>query len=216
MAMTTALRNFTVVILGENFPGASIKIDDFSFRGRKFVEQLRMGPTLQAVSRNVQLTILPDRCIIAVDQPDDLTKQAQGVTEVTEVFREYVGRRSVHAVGHNMQASIGTPAQTADLLRSLVNHDVSTDLLGFEPALDPAVVLRTRFNETSTLRVSLGPAMDPGAPSAQIDFNFDFNLREGNMDLAGAMAQLPDSLSQAVEISGRIQARAGSGAEVAQ
>lgn len=190
--MTTPIKNFNVVLVGEGFPVSTIDMKDFAFRGRKFQEQLRVGPTVQASSRNVQLLVLPDRFQVGVVDPDDLGIVVQGVREVISTFREYIGKRSLTAIGHNAQVVLSEPGIAARILAELVNEDLASDLLGVSEIADAQVTLVAHRGRETTMKVMAATVAE--STDALLDFNFDFNIAQGEVSVDEAMSELEASL----------------------
>lgn len=207
------LEMFNVVLVCDNFPVASIDLSEITFRGRKFQEQLRIGPTLQAATRNVQLFILPDRVQVTVQAPDDLDILAEGVQEVVDVLREYVGRRAVTAVGHNAQAFYTAPGGSLPFHDHLVQMDAMRQLVGMASVTEASVTVLGKVGRESALRVTTGTEAETGR--GVLDLNFDFQLKQNAaLTLDDAIAELPSSLRHAVDIQRSFAARASTGQEV--
>ncbi len=194
--MTLKTNLINIVLVGDNFPSQSIKVSDFTFRGRQFDEKLRVGPALQATSRNVTLTALPDRFECAVAEPDNLSIQVQGIAEVVAVFQEYVGRRSVRQVGHNAQFLV-PPTTHEAMIRALVRFDVASQVLGADIEHRGAVVLHLRVEGASYGRLTLNETESGGV----MDFNFHYNLDELDGGVVDTLSQLLGNLTRANEVA---------------
>lgn len=213
VSMSGRLSLFNIVFVGDNFPVTSMSASDFEFRGRRFKEQVRLGPVLQATTREVQLTLLPDRFQVSVMEPDDLEKQALGVIEVANAFREFVGSRTINAVGHNVQAEYSSLEQANGMMNDLVNKDQAAAIFGLSEAPKALLTLVSKIGNEDVLRLNLaGKLGEPPNQKMGIDFNFEFNRDLGGLDLDFAVAELPASLENAVHILERFDARYGQGA----
>lgn len=200
--MTTPIANFNVVLVGENFPVQTMQVRDFTYRGRQLQEHLRMGPALQAGTRGVALTVLPDRFQVAITEPDDVTIQSQGVQEIVKVFRDYIGRRSATHLGHNAQLAL-PPEHYEPVMRTLVQPDRAADLLGVpsDEVREAAVTLVSRLGNGVTRKVMFGLAEDE---RLIVDFNFDHDLTVGEVTLEAAAAGLLSSLEWVEHVHERI------------
>ena len=199
----TTLESFNVVLVCENFPVGALDLSDITFRGRKFREHLRVGPMIQASTRNVSLLVVPDRLQITVAKPDNLVVLSEGVSEVVSGLREYVGRRSITAVGHNIQAHLspaGTQSQV--IVRSMLDVSALSTLLGVDRIHEGQINVVSKLGRETTLRLTLGT--DAASGRDALDLNFDFQvLTEGELGLDEAIAELPVSLEHALAIRSR-------------
>lgn len=208
--MTGRLALFNLVLVGDSFPVSSMSASDFEFRGRRFKEQVRLGPVLQASTREVQLTLLPDRLQVTVSAPDDLEKQAAGVLEVVTTFREFVGRRTINAVGHNVQAAYKSPEQASALVNDLVNKDNAAALFGLGENPQAALTLVSKVGSEDIFRLNLaGMLGEPPNQRIGMDFNFEFNKDLGGLDLDFAIGELPASLGHAERMLESFHAKYG-------
>ena len=205
-AMTSGLSAINLVLVGDNFPTSSLSARDFTFRNRGFVEKLRVGPLFQASSRNVEIQAFPERFQVAVDAPDDLDILCQGIAEVVDTFLEFVGRRTVRAVGHNAQVKID-PWLYESAVNALVRKDAAARILGVETGPSANVSLRSKVGNEDQLALTIGAETTPGAEGGVIDFNFNFNIRDSdNPDsLSLAIAHLRESLDHAERIVAAIR-----------
>lgn len=185
-----ALINFSVVLVGENFPVQTIKTTDFQYRHRALNETLRLPVALQAENNLVAMQVLPDRFEVRVKTPDDVVKQAEGVSEMVNTFLEYVGRRTVTAVGHNAQWVLpGGPDFKKALAARFSNLANIETLIGVAPT-DVDLSFGFRVGAETKARASLNTSADG---DAVLDFNFHFDISSPDQILA-AMAELPQSL----------------------
>lgn len=208
--MAGRLDLFNLVLVGDSFPVSSMSASDFEFRGRRFKEQVRLGPVLQATTREVQLTLLPDRFQVTVTAPDDLEKQAAGVLEVVTTFREFVGSRTINAVGHNVQAAYKSPEQAAALMNDLVKKEDAAALFGLVETPKAALTLVSKVGNEDIFRLNLaGTLGEPPNPRLAMDFNFEFNKDLGGLDLEFAIGELHVSLEHAGRILDKFHATYG-------
>ncbi|GAB3603245.1 hypothetical protein [Microbacterium aureliae] len=186
-----ALVNFSVVLVGENFPVQTIKTTDFQYRHRALNETLRLPVAMQAENNLVAMQALPDRFEVRVKTPDDLARQAEGVSEMVGTFLEYVGRRTVTAVGHNAQWAIPGGAESKKALASHFSNLASIEaLVGVAPT-DVDLAFGFRLGAETKARASLNTSADG---DALLDFNFHFDISSPDQIVA-AMAELPHSLN---------------------
>lgn len=185
-----ALVNFSVVLVGENFPVQTIKTTDFQYRHRGLNETLRLPVAIQAENNLVAMQILPDRFEVQVKTPEDLTKQAEGVAEMVTTFFEYVGRRTVTAVGHNAQWVLAGNSKSKTALASqFANLSSIETLLGVAPT-GVDLAFEFRLGAETKARASLNTSVDG---DAILDFNFHFDISSPDQ-IVTAMTELPRSL----------------------
>lgn len=208
--MTGRLDLFNLVLVGDNYPVSSMSASDFEFRGRRFKEQVRLGPVLQASTREVQLTLLPDRFQVTVTAPDDLEKQIAGVFEVVTTFREFVGSRTINAVGHNVQAAYTSSEQANALMNDLVKKDHAVELFGLADAPKASLTLLSKVGNEDIFRLNLaGTLGEPPHQRMCMDFNFEFNKDLGGLDLDYAVGELRTSIEHAGRIYDSFHAKYG-------
>lgn len=201
--MTTPIANFNVVLVGENFPVQTVQVRDFTYRGRQLQEQLRMGPALQAGTRGVTVTILPDRFQVAVTDPDDIAIQAAGVRELVAVFRDYIGRRSATHLGHNAQVTFASDYYET-VIGALVLRDQAAGFIAVasEEIQDAAVNFATRIAPGIARKVAIGKAED-GRLVLDCNVDYDFSVTDLTIDVA--TSELLDSLRFVEQIHQRIE-----------
>lgn len=193
------LEGFNVVMVCQNFPVQAVELNELEFRGRKFKEHLRIGPALQASTRNVELFAVPDRVQVSVNAPDNLDIMCAGVVSVFESLIEYVGRRTVSAIGHNAQAFVTGLGVEDSLEQQLVNYDLSAQLLE-SPVSETQLSLISKVGRETMMRVAR--AHDMVSKRAVLDFNFDFQvLEDGQLTLTEAVNELRTSLAHAERIA---------------
>lgn len=190
------LINFSVVLVGENFPVQTIKTTDFVYRHRPLSETLRLPVALQAENGLVSLQVLPDRFEVRVKAPDDLAVQCEGVTAMVKTFLEYVGRRTVTAVGHNAQWAITGSSETKQaLVARFANMAEIASILGAAPESVDMMVDFHRGAEAKA-RLSIGTASDG---DAVLDFNFHYDISD-HTEIDQALDRLHESLGFAESI----------------
>ena len=199
--MTARITNVNVVLAGESFPVASIRMDDFQFRGRRFTERLRVGPALSAVTKNVEMTVLPERFQVSVTDPDDIGKQMEGLREVVRAFEDYVGKRTVGHVGHNAQIIDRNGVTFAALSPRIFDFKALESILGVSDGIRAGATLEFRRGSESSARlVTARTEQDELA----LDFNFNFDLASSGMSVREAVDHLEASVATAQDIAGNI------------
>jgi hypothetical protein len=195
------LKSFAVVLIGDSFPVSSIRLSDFEFRRRSFRETLRVGPALQAQSRGVELLILANRFSLTVTELDDLDVQTTGAREVVDQFQQYVGGRTLTALGNNAQVSFAQPVTPQTLFARLFKDNAIREALG---VAEPGGKATWSFPSGSgaVANVSVG-ADDPAETIVDVNFHYDLT---GGADLAGALGDLRGCVQSAIEIGDRIEA----------
>lgn len=191
------LTSFNLVLTGDNFPVSSIKVSDFTFRHRNLKEILRIPVALQAENDVVSLQVLADRFQVAVMTPDHVPTQAAGIQEMANTFLEYVGRRTLTAVGHNIQWVLsGSEARKAAFVDSLTRKETLSSVLGSDDYGADLTLLFTRGTESQARM--LVQTSSPG--DVTLDFNFHFDLSDGG-SVADALNALEDSLQHVEDLS---------------
>jgi hypothetical protein len=192
-----ALTTFSLVLIGDSFPVQSIKIEDFKFRHRDLKETMRVPVALQAENSFVALQILPERFEVTVKNADHLPQQIEGVTEMTNVFLDYVGKRTLSALGHNVQwHMVGSDAYKEQLIGQLTRQDAIADILGTQPRGTDVLV---KFAHASATECQANFATK-GDGDAFVHFNFHYDLQAPGSDVALALSEM----SQCVETAERI------------
>lgn len=197
-----ALKFFATVVAGDSFPVASLRIGDFEFRHRAFRETVRIGPALQADSRGVQMAVLSDRFSLTVSEVDHLDIQAEGAMEVVRTFREYVGRRSLTALGHNVQFEVSRPGLGDAVFDNLFQVERLRESLRPHGGLSggATIALQTGGSETVT-NLTLAP---PESDKLVLNFNFHYELAQ-NDEFEVALNDLPRALATAAELATRFE-----------
>lgn len=192
-----SLATFAVVIVGESFPVQSIKIQDFTFRHRGLTETMRLPIALQAENAFVAMQILPERFEVTVKSADHVPEQIEGVTDMVHTLLEYVGKRSISAMGHNAQWRIaGSETSKSQLRARLSREDVLQELVGAPPS---STDVTTFFNRGSSSQArAIFQTSAPG--DAMIDFNFNYDLTTRLTTVDTALNALSDSIALVAEI----------------
>lgn len=195
-----ALGNFSVVLVGENFPVQTIKTTDFQYRHRALNETLRLPVALQAENNLVAMQVLPDRFDVRVKTPNEVVKQAEAVAHMVDTFLEYVGKRTVTAVGHNAQWILSGGSDTKKALATrFANLPNIESLIGVAP-VDVDLAFGFRLGAETRARASINTS---GEGDAILDFNFHFDISNPEQ-LRLAMGQLPVSLGHVSKIGDAI------------
>lgn len=195
------LTNFNVVMVGENFPVSSVKIDEFKFRGRSLKESLRLPVVLQAENSVVAMQVFPNRFDVSVKSPDNLEIQTAGLTEMVQTFLGYVGRRTITAVGHNAVWTIpGSAERRAEITGLFVKSDVVSSLLGGSDFTSDIFFGFDSHGSKARMAVNASPEAD-----VTLDFNFNFDL-VGTVDPLTVAGNLMDSLEVVQQMSAQVEA----------
>lgn len=199
-----ALQNFNIVLVGSNIPIPSIELDDFRFRGRPFQAALRMPVALEAEALGAKLTILTERFQAAVTEPIETLADARDLVEITRVFLEYVGPRSISATGHNAQFTIdGTAARKDEVRRALIEMDGARELVGHD-LVGADVSLFFRLDQESVTRMSF-ITMTGDADDVAVDVNVNYD--RADLSAAEAAARFPQNLAAITTIADNFVAR---------
>lgn len=194
------LESFSVVLIGDSFPVQSIKTEDFVFRHRPLKETMRLPVAIQAGNAFVSMQVLPERFEVTVLSADHVTEQVQGVTSMLGVFLDYVGKRTITALGHNFSWKIpnSEPVRHA-LARKLVDSAALEEVLGLPTS---GVDIAARFSSgTATYGQVNFATMNEG--DAYVNFNFHYDLTTPSADVHAAIAELSISLQTSAEIGRR-------------
>lgn len=196
------LTNFNVVLVGENFPVTSIKVADFEYRGRALKERMRVPVVVQAENELVSMQVLPDRFEVTVKSPDQLDIQTKGVSELVSTFLDYVGRRTVSAVGHNARWTIPKSLELRDeIARAIVNSGTLSEVLGTDKfGVDVAIAFKTSNGGTGRMTVATIAQSD-----VVLDFNFHFDV-PAQGEPAEIVALALSSLTQVSALAENIEA----------
>lgn len=190
-----------VVLLGDSFPVQSIRTSEFQFSHRPLRENLRLPVAVQADNDFVVMQILPERFEVNLKRPDRLGSQLPGLEGMVDTFLEYVGRRTVRAVGHNISWSMDDTAhRKSAITKRFTRTDFVASMLGSEP-LDPDLSFGFKHRDVSEARLEIATSADG---DAGINFNFHFDATRHTV--VDAVSRLNDSITKAVEIAEAIEA----------
>ena len=171
------LRNFNIVLAGNNFPVQQIELDDFSFLGRPLKPKLRVPVALQAVAGEFRLEVFEERLQVSVVDASPTPDKIGALQQAARTFiNEYAGRKAITAVGHNFQGMAPTRLGTsAELLRRLAWRRALADVIGSttDPVLSLGVRFRRGFETTALLRLE---ASIDDASQFFYDLNFSFSM----------------------------------------
>ena len=200
------LLNFNIVLVGSNFPVSAVKVADFSFRHRVLTQKPTPVPIiLEAEARGLSLQILPERFQATVTDPRDVAADTADLVKLAMAFFEYVGPKSITAVGHNLQQNIiGRAAPSLDLL----NLDLASTMLG-EPVDAADIQLFSAESEGRRTRVQIA---DAGMTEPLIDINVNYD--PAKFPTTRAVDELPKSIAALVTLAGQIEARLTGGESV--
>ncbi|MGW0183714.1 hypothetical protein [Nocardia sp. NPDC003345] len=193
-----SLASFNIVLVGENFPIANIKASDFTFNFRQMKEILRVPVALQAEDRNVRMQIIPDRFEAGVNEPQNPMVDANRLSTMVETVFEYVGPKSIKAVGHNVQYFIeGTEEFKRELSKSLLSDRLVHNSLNLSLASADVYLY---FYTSNGQKGRLAYLTETENPRTVLDFNINYDVsKEGNA--RQAIANLQNSISEIEEIA---------------
>ncbi|QDM55847.1 hypothetical protein SEA_MAGICMAN_30 [Gordonia phage MagicMan] len=192
------LQNFNIVLVGPNFPVGAIKVADFSFRHRTLTQKETPVPIiLEAEARGLALQILPERFQATVTDPRDVEADAADLVKLVKTFFDYVGPKSITAVGHNLQQTIAGKAAPA---RQLLNLDLANKMLG-ESVDSTDVQLYSAETGGKRTRVQV---TDAGVAELLIDVNVNYNPAQ--FPTVRAVEELAVSITEHVALAARIEA----------
>lgn len=198
-----ALENFNIVLIGDNFPIATINLADFEFNHRKLTEKLRVPVLLQAEARSLNLQILPDRFEATVVDSRNPVEDAKHLVKTVEPMFEYSGPKSVRAVGHNAQFVVaGTAGRKRQALSQLVNFDKSTTLVGTHA---DAGDLHLYFRVGNETRSRVAVLSETPNESVVLDFNINYDTTSG-LSARSAVEDIVNSITTILAIAGRLEA----------
>lgn len=189
-----------VVLLGDSFPVQAIKTSDFTFRHRALFEKLRLPMALQAENDVVSMQVFPERFEATITKPDRLDIQAEGLREMVDTFLEYVGKRTVSAVGLNMGWAVpGTADRKYALARQFLRTDIFSEVLGSEP-IDPNISFAFGFPGVEEARAQVNSSA-PG----DVGITFNFHYEMSGMAVTDAVSRMPEAIGRARGIAQAIE-----------
>lgn len=199
MEFTT--RTINIVLVGESLPVDVVDIDDFAVPGYHLREELRAPVALQARGGPFSLHILPERFQIAVNLHDRPTKDTDvnALAECAKVYLEYVGKRSVRAVGHNIRASVPVePGHKSDIFKKFVDYDA---IMQYTSDQNPLVDLRLTYRLGTEDRVTQEIEGHESPDQFNLSFNFHFQLINGRTVDPVAPLTAIEQLSESVRLA---------------
>lgn len=198
-----ALVGFNIVLAGNNFPVERIKAEDFRFDSAPLHETFRVPVALTAEAPGVNLQVLPNRLQASVTEvpQDAIPAFARHLSNMVTPFLDLVGTRSLVAVGHNAQFTLGGSGDRTRILNKLLTMRTASAVLGHSPhAAD--VYLYNNNADGSMLRIAFLSQSE--SDSMVMDFNNNFDLVKGNaLDARSAVKKLSSSLTTMQEIANR-------------
>ncbi|MGW4844896.1 hypothetical protein [Nocardia brasiliensis] len=198
-----SLASFSIVLVGDNFPVPNINVSDFEFNHRLLKETLRLPMVVQAQARGVSIQVLPERFEATVTAPVSPQEGAERLIEMTNGIFDYVGPKSIKAVGHNAQYLVeGTEGRKQEISLSLLDRDLSQGALGV-PLIDTDVHLYFKAQSGSKGRMAFLTETDN--PMTALDFNINFDIG-GSGSAREAVSAFPESLREIEEIAQRVEA----------
>lgn len=191
-----------LVLLGDSFPVSSLRAEDFEFRHRALKESFRLPVAFQAENDRVRMQVLPERFDASILKVDDVDIQAVGLQEMARTFLEYVGRRTVTAVGHNVgfKVAVAEPSQAA--LGRLMNKDAVDEILGSTGPVTSQLTFQFKRGAESQCRVLVASGSDDN--SLGLDFNFHFDLLAEGLSASEAIDRFDESLANARDVASAI------------
>ena len=191
------IQNLNAVLVGGNFPVGSVRLSEFSFRGRTFNETVRLGPAVQGSSGNAFILMLPDRFQVGVGEVDKAEIQIQGIQEVAAEFGRLAGQRNVLRVGQNAQAVFSGKETYRSAVAQLFNLDATASLLKPFGELRCGAVFEFEKDENSPVKVAI---QRTEADELVIDMNFDFDLAVAGNTVESVMDRFPRTLQHMTDI----------------
>lgn len=129
-------RNVALVLVGQSFPIQQIRASDFEFNHRKLTERVRLPMVVQMNDRGVTIQALPDRFEVVVADSVDFAADIPRAAETASKIFDYVGPKSITAIGHNAQVKLpDTNGRKLDAYSELLSLASAERLLG-SPATD--------------------------------------------------------------------------------
>jgi hypothetical protein len=156
---------------------------------------------VNAETRGASLQILPNRLQAAVTEVRDLKADAQHLVDMVQPVFDYVGVKSLTAVGHNAQYTLGAVGDRHRIYGNILNVSAISKFLGEAETMTAADVhLYSYSADRPSLRVIVQSSTD--ADSMFMDFNVNFDLAAGH-DAREAIERLPESLDRIRDVAER-------------
>lgn len=108
------LRLCNVVLVGDSFPVAQIDLSDFSFPAGTPEPRFRIPVVVQGGVGEYSVEVTPDRFQVTSEGKATQFRLAALQEATRDFVRDYAGRKSVLAMGHNFVGSFSPPTGTAD------------------------------------------------------------------------------------------------------
>lgn len=192
--------HFNLVLTGENFPVQSFKAEEFEFNHRTLRETLRVPIVMQAENRGVQLQVLPDRIQATVTDVRDIDSNATNLTLMLEPVFDYVGAKSIEAVGHNAQFFLDPSISKDSVADALLNQGIVNTILAREPANADIQIYVPVLNGAI---LKMGLLTHTEVAPVVLDFNVHFELK--GTSAKTAIGHLRESLRIMSEMATRAQ-----------
>ena len=198
------IRSFSIVLVGENFPVASIRTEHFQFRHRALRETVRLPVALQAERDGVSLQVIPMRFEAAVTVVDNVAIQTTGLVDMTKTFFDYVGRRTITAVGHNVVWQLEDDDERArrELFDALLVRQTVDQVLASVGPVSADLSFRFRRGDESAA-IMLVKMSEPDKLTLQLNFNFDIS---DEMSAEAAVERLAQSVGHATALAADVAA----------
>lgn len=201
-----ALDNLNIVLLGENFPVSTIKLEDFEYNHRKLRESMRLPVLLQAeaVGRPVTLQVVPDRFQVSVAAVRDPGEEIVHLANMAEQIFEYSGPKSISAVGHNAQFVVeGTQGRNLEAIACFMDIAKVNDALGLK-STGADIHLYFQLDDGTQGRVAI---LSNANPAVVLDFNINYPTtgKSGELTARKALHQAADSIAGIMVIAERLE-----------
>ncbi|MDE0602430.1 MAG: hypothetical protein OXI56_11615 [bacterium] len=164
--------NFNIVLVGESFPINAVDVEDFDFMGEQVQEILRIPIALEAQAGDFRLSANPQRFQIAASNVTQLSQELHIVKYNAKIFLDYVGRRTVTAVGHNFQFSLPIKDDGAPF-SSLVNYNAINLLMDTPFLVQVAIDVSFRSSDGTPIKLRTFP---PDGNEMLLDLNYHFDI----------------------------------------
>jgi hypothetical protein len=131
-----SLDSASLVLAGDAFPVASVDPSDLSF-GSVPLKQNTAIPSMMAVvaeGPDVVLQVLPNRIEINVKRVTNLESHVKNVAGLVDQLFDFVGPRTIKAVGHNAQKVFsGIGHEKLKVIEPLLNISTCAEAIGGTP-----------------------------------------------------------------------------------
>lgn len=187
------LQDLNIVFIGGQPKISQLDLADFEFFGAQIEERIRLPIAIQLTAGPFRLEMLPERSLIGLKGDADDDQRAALIKNAEVLLKDYLGRRSVTAVGLNFVFSLA-PDLNGQLSRTLLDANVVGAIFD-EPADVSARVslVIPSIVEGSTLTCGLNSADDM---VLKADFNYHFALGSQNMPSSVGVLGLHDAVHE--------------------